>query len=179
MGKKSKLNKKISKSYALSLTKDRKPKTVATRVTKDVKEPRLGRFGINREREDINHEFLSLQERSAAARQSLTGRKRKVPVLNVAAPIFRAPLPTANIQASDTGHLPEKKISVDELIEGEEVYDSMAEKGSAIVNSSRNAANRYGHLDNMELLEDGTYDFLKLNVKEPTFSLPRRKEDLS
>lgn len=129
--------------------------------------PKSSKGSLKKQRR-INAEFQQrvndLRERSIGS-----GRKKHhgaVPVLEIKPATFQ--VPSKNEM---------QLFTADELLKDEKV-EPVATKPKKV--SSRLAiSNRFSHLENDEILEDGTHSILKMDVKPATFILPNQRQPSS
>ena len=116
---------------------------------------------------DFQSKVLELQQRLSGPKK--TGRKGGN--LNIKDATFTLSKREQN-QAKEVQEEPVRDL-VAELLAGEEFKLKAAHKKS--IYHAKVSNNRFGLLENDEILEDGTHSIYKMDVKSPTFALPERK----
>mmetsp|Transcript_4962 Transcript_4962/g.10825 ORF Transcript_4962/g.10825 Transcript_4962/m.10825 type:complete len:180 (-) Transcript_4962:89-628(-) len=168
-GRKSAGGKTGNKSSALGLNKQRVAPVKSAGGVDQKKKNSARSTGTPKE---FDRQFVALHERSNGSKNP--NKKRDKRQLSIAEPIFQLPSSRADVPAPPPGADDQAKagFTADQLLAGE--------KTEPVVQRAKSSAplicsNRFGHLENDELLEDGTFSYLRMDVRAPTFSLDQQK----
>mmetsp|Transcript_9871 Transcript_9871/g.22157 ORF Transcript_9871/g.22157 Transcript_9871/m.22157 type:complete len:183 (-) Transcript_9871:79-627(-) len=171
-GRKSAGGKTGNKSSALGLNKQRVAPVKSAGGVDQKKKNSARSTGTPKE---FDRQFVALHERSNGSKNP--NKKRDKRQLSIAEPIFQLPSRRADVPAPSPACADDQAhagFTADQLLAGEKTEPIKVQRAKS-VSAPLTCSNRFGHLENDELLEDGTFSYLRMDVRAPTFSLDQQK----